>query len=632
MSQGRFKLKLKLNVYILSAATIVYCFAIGYISYQLKEISYADSSEIVKGTTREYRNKISEELNVMMQSARTMRNIFNNYKKYEPAQRDAFFGQILRSNLEKNPNFLSLGVYWELKALDKSYKKKNGRYWDGYFREGEKIINQKAIEDTTNQELTSTYYQIRRMNKETIVNPYYDQSTKELKGIMMTSLLSPIQNEDGQFVGMVGIDISLSHMNQLISSVKPYKEAKSYILSENRLIVAHTNVSLTGKNFISSLSADSSVFKTEAFNNTDSNKSFTYYNSSDGEEYLVCIEPITIGNTPTNWIIGVEVPTRIILSEAKKVLFTAIFVGVLGLILMYIIIYFIAARISDPILKSVDFAKKISSGDLHAKLSISQKDEIGDLADSLSQMASRLTTIMSDIIQSSDTISERSLELLESSVKLSEGANNQAASSEEISTTMDQMLSKIQQNNRHAEETAKIALKAAAGIQEGNAATQILILSMKNIVQKISVIGEIARQTNLLAINAAIEASRYGIQGKGFGVVAAEIKKLAERSQLAAKEINDLSNLGLLQARETGEKLVNIIPDIELTAHLVKQISDSSNEQRLSSIEINQGIQQLNQITQQNAESSFLLSLNSKNISEQTENLKELIAYFRIKG
>jgi methyl-accepting chemotaxis protein len=112
--------------------------------------------------------------------------------------------------------------------------------------------------------------------------------------------------------------------------------------------------------------------------------------------------------------------------------------------------------------------------------------------------------------------------------------------------------------------------------------------------------------------------------------VAAEIKKLAERSQLAAKEINELSNHGLLQARETGKKLMDIVPDIELTADLVKQIAVSSVEQKISSEEVNHGIQQLNRVTQQNAESSFQLSLNSKNISKQAENLKKLIAYFRI--
>jgi methyl-accepting chemotaxis protein len=143
-------------------------------------------------------------------------------------------------------------------------------------------------------------------------------------------------------------------------------------------------------------------------------------------------------------------------------------------------------------------------------------------------------------------------------------------------------------------------------------------------------VGEIAKQTNLLAINAAIEASRYGIQGKGFAVVAAEIKKLAEKSQLAAKEINELSTHGLIQARETGEKLLEIIPDIEQTAMLVKEIAASSMDQKLSSEEINNGIKQLNKVTQQNAESSFGLSINSKEMSKQAAKLKRLISYFRI--
>ncbi len=337
-----------------------------------------------------------------------------------------------------------------------------------------------------------------------------------------------------------------------------------------------------------------------------------------------------IGNNPSNWVIGIEVPTRIILKEAKKVLIAAIISGLFGLILLYVIIYFIAARLSNPIVQGVDFAKKIAAGDLSAKLLIKQDDEIGDLADSLSGMASKLTTIMSEIIQSSEIITDRSIELMDSSVKLSNGANNQAAATEEISSTMEQMLIRIQKNTRSAQETEKIALKAAMGIQEGNEATKNLILSMNNIVEKISIVGEIAKQTNLLAINAAIEASRYGIQGKGFAVVAAEVKKLAEKSQLAAKEINELSTHGLIQARETGEKLLEIIPDIEQTAMLVKEIAASSMDQKLSSEEINNGIKQLNKVTQQNAESSFGLSINSKEMSKQAANLKKLISYFRI--
>jgi len=633
MSRGRFNLKLKLNVYILSAATLIYCLTIGYISYRLKEITYRNSVEIVKGSTREYQNKISAELNVMMESARTMKNAFEGYPKMKPENRDVFYDHLLTSNFAKHPEYLSVGVYWELKALDKTYKKKNGRFWNGFFREGDKIGNEKAIEDTTNQELTSTYYQVRRMNKETIVNPYYDQTTKEMKGILMTSLLTPIQDETGQFVGMIGIDVSLSHMNQLIASVKPYEEAVSYIISENQIIVAHTNTQLTGKNFISSLAADSSVFKTEVFGHKlDLNKTFNYINPTNGEEYFVSFEPIMIGNKDTNWIIGIEVPTKVILSEANKVLTRTIIAGLLGLFLLYVIIYFIAAKISDPIVKGVEFAKSISAGNLNTQLAIEQNDEIGDLAESLSIMAARLTKIISEVVQSSDAIADSSMDMLNSSVKLADGANNQAASSEEISTSMEQVLSRIQQNTQNAQETEKIALQAAKGIQVGNESTKALIQSMNNIAQKISIVGEIAKQTNLLAINAAIEASRYGIQGKGFAVVAAEIKKLAERSQLAAKEINELSSHGLFQAKETGNILLEIIPDIEHTAVLVKQIAASSLEQKISSEEINAGIQQLNRVTQQNAGASFEVSVNSKNISKQAENLKNLIAYFKIEG
>ena len=631
MSRRRFNLKLKLNLYILSAATIIYCVAIGYISWRMKTIAYNDSVEIVKGATREYRNKISDELNVMMESARTIKNAFEGYKKLKPDNRDEFYDHLLTSNFAKHPEYLSIGVYWELKALDKTYKKKNGRLYNGFFRDGGKIGNQKAIEDTTNMELTTTYYQVRQMNKETIVNPYYDESIKEMKGILMTTLLTPIQNETGQFIGMVGIDISLSQMNQLISSVKPYQEAVSYLISENKLIVAHTNTLLTGKNFISSLASDSVIFKSETFGSeVGSNKSFTYKNSTNGVEYFVSFEPIMIDNQDTNWKIGIEVPTQVILREANILLVRSIIVGIIGLLLLYVIIYIIAAKISDPIVKGVNFAREISAGNLNTSLDIKQNDEIGDLAESLSMMAARLTSILSEIIQSSDTITRSSHDLLDSSVKLADGANNQAAASEEISTSMEIMISRIQQNSKNAQDTEKIAIRAATGMQEGNDSTRALIQSMNNIVQKISIIGEIAKQTNLLAINAAIEASRYGIQGKGFGVVAAEIKKLAERSQIAAKEINELSALVLHQAQETWTKQLDIIPDIEHTAILVQQIAALSLEQKLSSEEINHGIQQLNTVTQQNAESSFELSVSSKNISKQAENLKKLISYFKI--
>ena len=166
MSYRRYKLKRKLNFYILIPATIIYCLAIGYISFQLKNIAYSESVEIVKSSARENRNKISEDLNVMMESARTMRNVFTTYKKYEPAQRDAFFESILQSNLEKNPDFLSVGLYWELKTIDPKYNKKNGHRRSIYYRANNQIKLQKEIVDTTNTEMKGIYYTARKLNRE----------------------------------------------------------------------------------------------------------------------------------------------------------------------------------------------------------------------------------------------------------------------------------------------------------------------------------------------------------------------------------------------------------------------------------------------------------------------------------
>ncbi len=629
MKKNRFNLKLRLNVYILSAATIVFCITIGYISFRLNQMAYSNAIEIVKSSAREYQAKISGELSVMMQSAKTIGNAFANYPNLKPEVREEVYDKILLENLKKNPDYLSVGVYWELKALDKNYKKRNGRYYNGFFREGDRVTNQKAIEDTTSQELTTTYYQIRKKNRDAIVNPYYDQTTKGVKGILMTSLLAPIKRNAEEFDGMVGIDVALTQMNQIISRVKPFEEAVSYMISEDHTIVAHTNTSLTGKNFIGSLAADSTIFKKEIIGS--GSKSFRYRNSRNEVEYFVAFEPILINDNETNWFIAVEVPTKVILNDVHLIMYQLIIAALVGLVVLFIVIILIAGKITDPIIKGVEFAKEIASGKLTASLSIDQNDEIGDLSKSLSEMAHRLTTIISEIFHSSDEIARSTQNMLHSSGDLAEGASKQAASSEEISTSMELVLNRIQKNTENAQETERIALLASKGIRVGKESTQALIESMNNIIEKISVINEIAKQTNLLAINAAIEASRYGLQGKGFAVVAAEIKKLAERSHLAAKEINELSRLGMLQASETGKTLLEIVPQIEHTAELVKQITAASREQRINSEEINIGIQQLNKITQQNAGSSFELSVNTRNIALQTENLKKLIAFFEVK-
>ncbi|MBF0340131.1 MAG: HAMP domain-containing protein [Magnetococcales bacterium] len=298
----------------------------------------------------------------------------------------------------------------------------------------------------------------------------------------------------------------------------------------------------------------------------------------------------------------------------------------LGLLIAYLLSRIIVAALT----KGVVFARSIAGGDLTATIDLDQKDEIGQLANALKEMAAKLREVIGEVSNASAQVSAGSNEISNAAQNLSQGATEQAASIEETSSAMEEMTSNIQQNTDNANTTQNIAQKASKDAAEGGQAVGEAVTAMKEIASKIGIIEEIARQTNLLALNAAIEAARAGEHGKGFAVVAAEVRKLAERSQTAAGEISHLSASSVDVAERAGGIINKLVPDIKKTAELIQEIAAGSQEQNQGAGQINQAIQQLDQVIQQNAGSSEEMAATAEELSAQADIMSQSISFFNI--
>jgi methyl-accepting chemotaxis protein len=312
-----------------------------------------------------------------------------------------------------------------------------------------------------------------------------------------------------------------------------------------------------------------------------------------------------------------------------------ILVTVAGIIVIAIALaaaFFTILSIVTPLRKGVDFAKSLGSGNLMTTVDINQKDEIGELADSLREMVDQLREIILKIIGGAEKIGSTGEALNARAQQLSQGASDQASSTEEVSSSMEEMVSNIQQNTENAQQTEKIALTASNGIKKVREAADQSVSSIKTIAEKISIVNDIAFQTNILALNAAVEAARAGEHGRGFAVVAAEVRKLAERSKVAADEIQILARNSVSATEEAGKLLIELSPEIERTAKLVQEITAASVEQNSGVDQINTSIQQLNTITQQNAVVSDEISKNAKALREYADDLRNSTAFFKVES
>ena len=275
-------------------------------------------------------------------------------------------------------------------------------------------------------------------------------------------------------------------------------------------------------------------------------------------------------------------------------------------------------------------AETMADGDL--TLEVQERSQHDKLMQALNTMLERLNAIVSDVKGASDNVASSSQAMSSSAEELSEGATEQAAAAEEASSSMEQMSANIRQNADNALQTEKIAIKASEDAREGGQAVAQTVAAMQEIVRKVSIIEEIARQTHMLSLNATIEAAKAQEYGKGFSVVASEVRSLAERAQTAAVEINTVANNSIGVAEKAGTMLDRLVPDIQRTAELVQEISAATNEQHTGTKQINKAIQQLDDVIQQNAAASEEAASTSEELSSQAEMLQQTVSFFNVKA
>lgn len=524
-------------------------------------------------------------------------------------------------------------------------------------------------------------------NEEDIKNGYIitDPFEDVISGNMIVSFAAPVYSLDGkEIVGVAALDIQLDTLSNKIASTETNygKDAYTMLVSRSGQVLASKDNDKLLKN-VSQIGFDETMLK-EVEN--PSKKVIKY--TENGQTRYGIVNATRDAGLKTIFSISEDRYNALVKKEKKDMML----VYGLAIIILLVVIYFVTKSIVSPIQKLMEVTEDLAEGNLDAEIDIDNNDETGKLAESMKKLVTRLNEYIvyideiaeslnrfstgdlnidlkqdydgefekikdsliqlseifkhtiGQIIETSENVALGSREIATASQVLADGALYQANTTEELTSTVNDLSDRVSKNAENALGAADQIKSVGELSNLSNDQMQKMMEAITEINNKSSEIGkvikvieDIAFQTNILALNAAVEASRAGEAGKGFAVVADEVRNLATKSADAAKETTHLIEESIKAvengnkiANKTGEMLVEVLQGVSESVKLIDEISDESSEQATALKQTLEGIEEISNVVQTNVSTSEESSAASNDLSKQAEDLRAIASQFKI--